>query len=179
MDIRFYLNILSVISIAFFVALFQYSVISLWSYPFYLIDLIIPSLIFFLLVTKSSLAWIFATSIALILDFLYFDVFGLNLVSILVVVWLMQLWLRNWFTRHSIYSFLVLAALSVLIKNMIYYIILSIFTKTEIVFFNILFYKDMLWQVFWVVIFSTIFFYISFKINKNLKPVFLGRKPLS
>ncbi len=179
MNIRFYLNILSVILIASFIVFFQYSIISLWSYPFYLIDLIIPCLIFFLLVTKSSLAWIFAVTSALILDILYFDIFALNLISILAIVWLMELWLRNWFTRHSIYSFLVLAALSVIIKNIFYYGILTIFTKTEIIFFNILFYKDMLWQVFWVVIFTIIFFYISLKINKNLKPVFLGRKPLS
>jgi|GEM_PF-3480088 len=179
MNIRFYLNILLLILIAFFVALFQYSVISLWLYPYYLIDLIIPALIFFLLVTKSTFAWIFATTSALILDILYFDIFALNLVSILAIVWLMELWLRNWFTRHSIYSFLVLAALSVIIKNIFYYGILAIFSKTEIMFFNILFYKDMLWQIFWVIIFTTIFFYISLKINKNLKPVFLGRKPLS
>ncbi len=179
MNIRFYFNILLVILIAFLVVIFQYSIINLWPHPFYLIDLIIPSLIFFLLVTKSSLAWIFAITSALILDILYFDIFALNLISILAIVWLMQLWLRNWFTRHSIYSFLVLAALSVIIKNIIYYTILIIFTKTEIVFFNLLFYKDMLWQIFWVVVFAVIFFYISLKINKNLKPVFLGRKPLS
>jgi hypothetical protein len=56
---------------------------------------------------------------------------------------------------------------------------MTIFIKTESIVLNILFLKDMLWQVFWAVFLTIIFFYISLKVNKSLKPVFLGRKPLS
>lgn len=179
MNFRLYLNILSLFLIATLVVIFQYSFISLLPYPFYLINLIIPSLIFLLLIAKSSSIWIFAISSAFLLDILYFDLFALNIVSLVIIVYLMELWLRNWFTKHSIYSFLVLTAISVLVKNIFYYGALYIFSSEKLLFFNLNFWQDIFYQIFWAVILVVILFYISLKINKNLKPVFLGRRPLS
>ena len=174
MNIRFYLNIVFLILLASLVVLFQYSIISLWPYPFYLINLIIPSLIILFLTKSNYSVWVFAISSAIILDFLYFNFLGLNLIIIFVIVFLMQMWLRNWFAKLSIYSFIVLAVLSVLIKNIIYYGFVNIS-----LIINLNFWQDMLWEILWTVLLTIIFFYLSLKINKNLKPAFLGRRPLS
>jgi hypothetical protein len=179
MNYRLYFNIFFFILLAFFLILLQFSFIRLLYYPFYLLDLIIPTIIFLFLITKKEMVWIFALSCAVLLDLLDFNFFILNIISLVLVVFLSELWLRNWFTKHSLYSFLVLSALLVFIRNIVYYSFLTIFSDSKINFFQISFWLDLIWQILGVLILVIIFFYLALKINKNLKPAFLGRQPLS
>ncbi len=175
MNFRLYFNILFFISLAFFLVLLQFSYISLWYYPFYLLDLIVPTIIFLFLVTKKEMVWVFALSCALLLDFLDFNFFIVNTISLVLVVFLIENWLRNWFTNYSLYSFLVLSALAIFIKNVVYFA----FSDNLANFFQVAFWLNLAWQIFYSLILVLVFFYIALKINKSLKPAFLGRKPLS
>ncbi len=179
MNYRLYFNILFFILLAIFLVLFQFLIINLWYQPVYLIDIIIPAIIFLFLLTKKEMVWVFAVTCAILLDFLDFNFFIINTLSIILVVFLIELWLRNWFTKHSLYSFLALATLAIIIKNIAYYSLLTIFSNKPVNFLHILFWSDLAWQILGAVILVSIFFYMALGINKNLKPAFLGRRPLS
>ncbi len=175
MNFRLYFNILFFIFLAFFLVLLQFSYISTCYYPFYLIDLIVPVIIFLFLITKKEMVWIFAISSGVLLDLLFFNFFLINIVSIAFVVFLIEKWLRNWFTSYSLYSFLVLTIIAIFIRNIIYYS----FTDNLGYFFQALFWLNLSWQIFYSLILVIVFFYIALEINKSFKPAFLGREPLS
>lgn len=179
MNYRLYFNIFLFILLAFLIVIFQYSYISLFYYPFYLFDLIIPTIVFLFLIAKLEFVWTFSIASALLLDFLAFNSFIINTFSIILVVFLIQNWLRNWITNFSLYSFLALSVAAIFIKNIIYYVFILIFKDTLFSFFNLSFWLDLGWQILFSLILVTIFFYIALRVNKRLRPAFLGRKPLS
>ncbi len=180
MNFRFYLKALLVLLLAIFLVLIQFSVISFLNYPWYLLDLLVPALIFLFLLADHRLAWLLAIFSAWFLDSLSFNLFGLELVSLLLVVWLIDSWLRNWFTKHSIYSFLVLGAVAVLLRNLIFYGLLFIVSRPgPILFSRKEFWLDLAGEMLGTVVLVSILFYLALRFNRRLKPFFLGKKPLS
>lgn len=179
MNYRLYFNIFFFILLAIFLVLLQFSIISFLYYPFHLLDLIIPIIIFLFLITKLEMVWVFAICSGILLDFLDFNFFAINTLSLVLIIFLIEMWLRNWFTKYSLYSFLVLAALAIIIKNLSYYSLLVIFSNQKINFLKFSFWLDLAWQIIGALILVTVFFYLALKINKTLKPAFLGRRPLS
>ena len=167
-------KVILILFFSFFIVFLQIYYFSLLSHPYNLINISLPALIFIFLISKTYLVWFLAFFIAYFLDLLSFHFFSLNIIIYISVVFLMTLWLRNWFTNHSLYSFFTLTGLILVLKNLVYFIFIdyNYLLKYE-------FYIDLIWQIIFTNILVVIVYYLSLTLNKKLKPYILGKSPLS
>lgn len=173
-------KILLSLILAVIIVIIHFSLIRFLNYPWNLLNLLIPTIIFLFILSNHYLAWSFALFSAYLLDISSFHFFGFYIISYLLIIFLINSWLRNWFTRHSIYSFLALGFLTVIAQNLIYYILLIISSNQNLLLIIKLdFWLDLVYQALGVVFIVAILFYLTLKFSRKLKPFFLNRKPLS
>ncbi len=166
--------------LAILLVLIHFSLISFLNHPWNLLNLLIPTIIFLFLLSNYYLAWGFALFSAYLLDISSFHFFGFYIISYLVIVFLINSWLRNWFTKHSIYSFLVLGLIAVILKNIIYYsLLIAVNSQNFFLITKFEFWHDLAYQALSVIVLITFLFYLTLKFSRRLKPFFLTRQPLS
>ena len=162
------------------VAIVQATFISSLPPIFFAINLVLTSLLFSLIFFKLENTLILAILMGFWLDILGFNFFGLNILVYLITSLLMDFLLKNWLTNKSLYSFLVLSVVGVLIYNLLLYIILAVWqsgqTGSGFFLFESHFWIQLLWQTMWGAGFMLFFFNIANSLSKRLKPFFLEKK---
>src|SRR5680860_1424246 len=85
------------------------------------INLPLITLLFCLLFFNRNMTLAIAIFMGFWLDILGFNFFGLNIIVLSVAIFIIDLILRNWLTNRSLYSFLVLSIISVLVCDILLY----------------------------------------------------------
>ena len=159
-------------------AILQIAFISSLPHPLNYLNLIVLILVFMLVIGDLGLTLWFGVGIGLILDLYSFSPFGTHIVSLVAVIIAIYFLLNAYFTNRSLYSFLTLSALAIILYDILNYAVNSIYS---IYFGNILMldlssrliYES---KIIALNLAATIlFFYIANYITNRLKPVFLLR----
>ncbi|MEI6835594.1 MAG: hypothetical protein WCK59_02060 [Candidatus Falkowbacteria bacterium] len=162
------------------VAIIQAAFISALPPVYAAINLPLTCLLFSLLVFNKEKTLVFAILIGFWLDILNFNFFGLNILIFLATFFIIDFLLNNWLTNRSLYSFLVLSSLSVVIYNILLYLFLAISHSGQAGFsfflFQSSFWIQLGWQIIWGGIFMLLFFNVANFLSRRLKPFFLENK---
>jgi cell shape-determining protein MreD len=170
---KIFLNILSIICLA----VFQLSFISELPGIFNRLDMILVILVFILVLGGLKLAIIWSISIGFLVDLLTFHPFGINLVTFTLTILVAFFLLNSFFTNRSLYSFLALVTVTILVNEIIWTFILSLLklfdyhspnTLFSKIFFTDLFVREALSIAVTIILFQSINF-----ISQKFKPVFL------
>lgn len=159
------------------IAIIQSAFISSLPSAYAAINLPLIILLFCLLFFDRNTSLIIAIFMGFWLDILGFNVFGLNILIFMATVFILDFILRNWLTNRSLYSFLVLSIISVVVCDFLLYFLTSIWQSDHSFFlFQSYFWKQLTWQIFWSLIFMLLFFNLANSLSKHLKPFFLEKK---
>lgn len=162
------------------VAIVQATFISSLPPVYFAINLILTSLLLSLIFFKKETTLAIAILMGLWLDILGFNFFGLNILVLLTTTFIMDFLLNNWLTNRSLYSFLVLSVLGVIVSNLLLYSILAIWQSGQAGFsfflFQSRFWVQLVWQMIWSAGFMLLFFNLANSLSKRLKPFFLEKK---
>lgn len=174
-------NILRFITFIIFlslVALFQISTPFVWLgffSEFNFIPLILVSLLFFY---NSKTALLAALIIGFWLDIFSFSFFGLEIISLFVVLILIDRISFSWLTNRSFYSFLLINLLFVifysLISSLLFYFSYLDYSTFFIV--KASFWLSLFYRLIWTLIIAIVFFHPFTTLTKNFSPVFLEKK---
>jgi len=133
-----------------------------------------------LLIFSKEKTLVFAILLGFWLDILSFNFFGLNILIFLIIFFVIDFLLNNWLTNRSLYSFLVLSALCVILYNILLYLFLAIWHSGQTGFSFFLFQPDFWmqlgWQMIWAGGFMLLFFNVANFLSRRLKPFFLENK---
>ncbi len=170
------LNIVSIIILS----VVQISLISALPLGLSHINILVVVIVFILGLRGERLALYWALGAGLIMDIYSFSLFGANILSLFLVVYLANLLLDYFFTDRSLYSFLAItffATLSLDLFNFIFNYAASFFISREVVFnfgYQFFFKKLLIFLQNTLVVFP-IFFGVNF-VTDHLRPVFLIKK---
>lgn len=161
------------------IVFFQLSIINFWPNPWQQINLLVPILVFIFLLTGRSLALVFAIASGWLLDIFSFYIFGLNLLSLIIIVFLINWWWRQWLTKHSVYSFIALVLVANLVKSLFFYSLLFLLSDNYRHLWQAqAFWRDLAWEALASMILAVFLFYIALALDRRLKPFFVSRRPL-
>ncbi|MFH0891486.1 MAG: rod shape-determining protein MreD [Candidatus Falkowbacteria bacterium] len=144
------------------------------------INLPIITLVFMLALSGFRLSIFWAFGMGLLLDIYSFLPFGVYMAVFLSIAILINFFLIHFFTNRSLYSFLALAAMALLLHEILVYslsyAVYFVNRRDLAVYFDGMFWSDQA-GVFLVNL-SAVFmlFYLFTLAGKNLKPVFLIRR---
>jgi len=161
-------------------ALIQFSFISAWSSPWNSLNLVVVALVVsFLVFNKNEVLWLAFTS-GTLLDVFAFHPFGAALLSLFLTAVALYLILENILTNRSLYSFLLLTLIGVVLEALSYNLLLLIFDWSVSGggrFFLLApsFWQNMLNNILISLFLMIIFFNLSVLVNRRLQPFFLKR----
>jgi len=162
------------------IAITQVAFISSLPVTYSAINLPLIVLLFCLLFFNRNTSLIIAVLMGFWLDILGFNFFGLNILIFMVTVFILDFVSRNWLTNRSLYSFLVLSVISVVICDTLLYFLTSLWQSGQnnygFFLFQPYFWKQLSWQIFWNLFFMLLFFNLANSLSKHLKPFFLEKK---
>lgn len=162
------------------VAIVQLSFISSLPPVYFAINLPLTALLFSFLFFDRNNAVIVAIIMGFWLDILNFNFFGLHILVLVAIVFILDFTLRNWLTNRSLYSFLVLSVLSAVIYNLFIYSLIGLWSSESSGFnfflFQLYFWQQLMWQMLWSGGFMLLFFSLANSLSKHLKPFFLEKK---
>lgn len=125
----------------------------------------------------NALVW--AIAVGVLLDMYSFSTFGLNIVSLVGVLFLTNFLLKNVLTNRSLYTFVLLTLLASVIFELLNFIITyvytSLFRQSFLFSFPSNFWFDELLKIIANVVLSFVLFYIISYFSKRFKPMFLIR----
>lgn len=180
LQIKYYFEWIFYFLLFSLVAIIQATFISALPSIYTAINLPLTALLFCLLFFNRHTTLIMAFFMGFWLDILGFSFFGLNIIVFLTIVFLLDLILRNWLTNRSLYSFLVLSVISIIICDILLYSLVAVWQSGQNDFgfflFQPYFWKQLLWQIFWNASFMLLFFNLANSLSKHLKPFFLEKK---
>ena len=143
------------------------------------LNLVVVVLLFVLVLGGLKLSIIWSIAIGFLLDVFSFEPFGLYLITLSITILAAYFLLNSFFTNRSLYSFLALATLTIVINEFCWQVSLS-FLKLfgydrSVSILSLDFFLNFLAQLFLsllaiIIIFQTVNF-----ISHKLKPVFLFR----
>lgn len=178
--LKYYFEGLVYFIVFFGVAIFQVSFISSLPRAYSAMNFPLIFLLFSLLFLNREKTLSLAIFLGFCLDILSFNFFGLNIFVYLSTMFILDLLLNNWLTNRSLYSFLVLSIIGVLLYNFLFYFVLAGFQSYQSGFSLFLlqsnFWLQLLWQMFWSFVFMLLFFNLANSLSKHLKPFFLEKK---
>ena len=158
--------------------LLQFSFFSTLPPIFSTINLPLATILLVLLFFGPTEALISAFFFGFLLDSWHFSAFGTYTLSFLVIVALAQLFLNNWLTDRSLYSFLVLVSINSLAYCFLWSLLNFLFTLGSGVIFFLFswsFLKNTLLATGWLIIICGLSFIFLSLFSRRLKPVFLKR----
>jgi rod shape-determining protein MreD len=176
-----YLKLAALAAVGLFLLLLQFSFIGALPFAWRQFNLVLVFLLLILFFFGFEPAVWLAVILGFFSDLLSFDYFGLQLLVLPLVLIFAHLWLVNWFTNRSVYSFLALTLAATVLYNLVFYASIYIIGR---------FFSDsndfFLWQGnFWsglgLQIISNsvslfLFFIIANFFSTRFKPVFLDKK---
>ena len=162
------------------IAIIQAAFVSSLPSAYFAINLPLAALLFSLLFFNKDTTLIFAMFMGFWLDILSFNFFGLHTIVLSAVVLLIDFILNNWLTNRSLYSLLVLSALSAIIYNILLYSLVAFSESgqggSNLFFFQPYFWIQLSWQILWNAVFMILLFSLANSLSKHLKPFFLEKK---
>lgn len=163
-----------------FIAILQLTFISSLPPAYFAINLPLSALLFSLLIFNRSSTLVLAVLMGFWLDIFSFNFFGLHILILVSVVFLLDFLLNNWLTNRSLYSFLMLSIIGAIAYDFLLYTILAIWQDGQsnfgFFFVNFYFWKQLFWQMFWNASFTLLLFSVANSLSKQLKPFFLEKK---
>lgn len=159
------------------ISLFQISVPGLWLNWLSAFNLIPVILVSILLFYDSKLAIITALIFGLYLDLFSFTFFGLESISLLISLFLVERISFAWLTNRSLYSFVLINIIFVFLYSFLSFL-LSYFSSASYAQFFIFqgyFWMTILARIFWSAILALILFIPVVSWTKGLRPVFLEK----
>lgn len=166
--------------IAIALALLQFSLVSSLAFPWNNLNLVFLAIIFTFLAVGSCQAFFLAISAACFLDIWSFYPFGLFIFSLLLSTLIVYLILENFLTNRSLYSFLLLTLLGLILESFLYHIFLLVFDWS--VSFNSFFltsasfWQSLLWSLLLNLLILALFFNLLALASRRLQPFFLKRR---
>ena len=165
--------------LAGFLAIIQFSLVSAWSFPWNSVNLIIVAIISAFLIFNKDQVWFLALAAGWFLDVLGFHPFGVALLSLLFSTAVVYLVLENWLTNHSLYAFLLLTVIAVLVEALSYNLLLLIFARSgsveKLFLFSDYFWKDLAATAVISLFLVGLFFNLLALAGRRLKSFFLKR----
>ncbi|MFA5000109.1 MAG: hypothetical protein WC545_02015 [Patescibacteria group bacterium] len=160
-------------------ALAQFSFISalpsFWRY----LNLPLILIIFFLFFSGERAAFGAALIAGFWLDILFFNFFGLRIITLLVTAWLAQCLFLTWLTNRSLYSFLILILAATLVYNFLTAFGLFLTAPDGTCFFLIKesFWRGLVYQGAWSALAALLAFNLVSVLTRRFRPVFLEKGP--
>lgn len=165
--------------LALVLVILQFSLISALPYPFYNINLLASSLILAFLITSKEKTWFLSLVMGFLLDIFSFHVFGSSVFSLFLSAVIIYFILENILTNRSLYSFLLLVLIGIIMETILYQLFLFLFDLSsqglKIFFLKIAFWESLAWSVFAGLITVLISFHFLVALNRKLKPFFLNK----
>jgi len=178
--LKYYFEWLIYFLIFSLVAIVQATFISALPAAYFAINLPLTVLLFCLLFFNRNTTLVVAMFMGFWLDIFSFSFFGLHILVFLAIVFIIDFALNEWLTNRSLYSFLVLSVLSVIVYNILLYSVIAIWQsgQNDFSFFLLqsYFWKQLFWQMLWTTVFMLLFFNLANSLSKHLKPFFLEKK---
>jgi len=164
-----FLSIIAILQIAFF---------SAWNGFFSSLNLIIIFLVFILFFYNLKAALIAAFIFAFWLEIFSFNFFGIFIISLLLTLYIIEKLSFSWLTNRSLYSFIILNIVAVLIYQLISQSILyfSDLENSRFLIFTSAFWLNAFYQIFWSFLISIFSFNFMIAFNDRYRPDFLGGK---
>lgn len=141
-------------------------------------DLVLVFLLLTLFLFGFKPAIWLAVGLGFFADTLDFGYFGLQLLSLPAVIILADIWLVNWFTNRSVYSFLALTLAATIFHNLIYYSLLYLsrfWDDSTFFFFTGNFWAGLGLQIISNSLLLFLFFALAGWNSLRFRPVFLER----
>ncbi len=161
----------------FIVVLFQMAFINNLPWGFSKLNLILITLIFILGLIDFKFALWWSLGAGFLLDIYSFELFGIYLVVIILTIVITNFLLINFFTNRSLYSFLILSFLALLIYEIflqLAFYITNVFSHQYYFrIFELDFWVNVLQAEIYNLFLVIIVFYATNFITQKLKPVFL------
>ncbi|MDD3285377.1 MAG: hypothetical protein PHG95_01975 [Patescibacteria group bacterium] len=162
-----------------FLAIIQFSLVSAWSSPWNNVNLVIAAIISAFLIFNRDQVWFLALASGWFLDVLGFHPFGVALLSLLSSAAVVYLVLENWLTNRSLYAFLLLTLIAVVVEALSYNFLLLIFGWSEsagkLFLLSDYFWKDLAATILISLVLVGLFFNLLALAGRRLKPFFLKR----
>lgn len=147
------------------------------------INLIIISVIFVLVLFGFRLAFIWSIAMGLLMDFYSFNIFNINLLSLIISMALSHFLLINFLTNRSLYAFLILGLTASLIYELLLFgfnIAIGFIYQHEIVIsLGINFWLNKASGIVENLLLIGLGFYLLNLASKRLKPVFLFKRNIN
>ncbi len=176
------MQVLIKFAISILVAVIQISFISALPNPFYNINIIILILAVYLILNNIEEIMPWTILFGFLLDLHSFYFFGLNIISLILALLIADLFLRQFFTNRSIYSFVFIASIALFCFEALKFIFISLadfFIQNEI-YKSIVFYPNLilslLYKLLFIIILSALAFYFINYFSKKMKSFFIAVK---
>lgn len=159
------------------IALLDFSFLSALPFPLALLSLTIVSLTITIELKLPDEMFFWAFFLGFFQDSLSFNPFGLNIVALLLAVYIARLVLNNFLTKESLYSFLAVNIILLIINftAQLLYSWLSVFFGSEAIDY-VMFFKNVGFSIVVNSILILLVFYFLNVVTKSLNPAFLKRK---
>jgi hypothetical protein len=165
------------LSLAAFLALVQFSLISFLPWPWSNLDIILIAIIFSCLMVSRDRVWFLALAAGFFIDVFSFHPFGLSLLSLFLSAVIMYFVLENVLTNRSLYSFLLLSIIGITAEAFIFNILLVIFdwsgSSGRLFLFSATFWESLAWSLALGVFLVALFFNLLALASRRLQPFFL------
>lgn len=157
-------------------AIAQISVIYVW--PGFLgeINLVLITLVILLFFNGFKSALVAAIVSGFWLDLFSFNIFGANMLALVITVVLAERVAMTWLTNKSLYSFVIINLLMVLSANLLIslFFYFSNFDSTGFFLLRSSFWTSIFYQLIWSFTAAFLSFNFSSLLNRKFEPVFLG-----
>jgi rod shape-determining protein MreD len=134
-------------------------------------------LVFFLFFSGGRAAFGAALIAGFWLDILFFNFFGLQIISLFMTAWLAQRLASTWLTNRSLYSFLLLILAATLVYNFLTAFGLFLTAPDGARFFLVKesFWRGLAYQSAWSILVALLAFNLISALTRRFRPVFLEK----
>lgn len=165
------------------ISLLQVSFLVTWPKPISTINLILVLVIFLIALAnyQRGLWWAFGGG--LLLELSSFELFGGQVLSLLLTAVIINFLFTNFFTNYSFYSLTVLGVIGTLAYNFLIFLIqlggIFLGLTTKVISLSRIFFLNLGWQIFFHLIILYILFFIFHFLIGRLRLNLTGSDPLS
>jgi hypothetical protein len=161
-------------------ALLQFSFISALPWPFNNFELSLVAIVFSFLLFNKKDSWIIAIALGFFTDLWLFHPYGTAILSLFFTAVVIYLVLENLLTNRSLYSFLLITIIAVLVNTIFTRIFLVIFdwsgANTSHFLTSSLFWGSLMWNLILSLVVVGFIFSVLALLSRRLKPFFLKRR---